>query len=390
MNHYEYIVLDEHKQSIIGQIWAESTDEVKIKLKLDGYVICQIKQLQSKALKWSFPTIITMSQQLGLLLQSGIPLRRSLALLTDTNRHMPYQTLYESIQRGQNLSTALQDMEFPPIGLALLESGEEAGTLGESLQYIANYYDREHKWRQKIVSAIAYPLFLLLLMNVFFLVTILFIIPSFSRVFATMHMELPWMTRGLFALGQSLREHPFMYIGMHVGLVGFCIYGYRNTSIRLQVHKVLWQLARRNLFLTALYYTNIVKVWALLLNSGISIIHMMKLTKQVWRNDWGKIGTDQVIEKLQSGYSFRDSLESSAIGNSFIWQLVTVGEESGELVAMLEHCYAYYESLLNQYINRLERLMEPILLAIMGIGIGVLVVSVMYPLFTSLSSLSGQ
>ena len=117
---------------------------------------------------------------------------------------------------------------------------------------------------------------------------------------------------------------------------------------------------------------------------------MMKLTKQVWRNDWGKIGTEQVIEKLQGGYSFQESLKSSSIGNSFIWQLVTVGEESGELVAMLEHCYEYYDSTLNQYIARLERLMEPILLSIMGIGIGILVVSVMYPLFTSLSSLSGQ
>ncbi|MCF0158247.1 MAG: type II secretion system F family protein, partial [Veillonella sp.] len=81
-------------------------------------------------------------------------------------------------------------------------------------------------------------------------------------------------------------------------------------------------------------------------------------------------------------------IEACSIGNPFIWQMVAVGEESGELVAMLRHCSKYYDSLLNQYITRLERLMEPILLSIMGIGIAILVVSVMYPLFTSISSLS--
>lgn len=196
------------------------------------------------------------------------------------------------------------------------------------------------------------------------------------------------MTRGLFVLGQSLREHPFIYIGVHILIVICTVIGVNNQRIQMSIHKRLWKLAHRNTPLTALYYTNVLAVWALLLDSGISIIPMMKMTKEVWRNRYGRICSERVVTMLEAGHSFGHSIEACSIGNPFIWQMVAVGEESGELVAMLRHCSKYYDSLLNQYITRLERLMEPILLSIMGIGIAILVVSVMYPLFTSISSLS--
>ena len=91
--------------------------------------------------------------------------------------------------------------------------------LGESLQYISRHYDWERQLRQKVMSAISYPIFLLLMMNVFFLVTILFIIPSFEKVFTTMHITLPLMTRALFALGQGLKNHPILvFIMQCVGI----------------------------------------------------------------------------------------------------------------------------------------------------------------------------
>ena len=227
-------------------------------------------------------------------------------------------------------------------------------------------------------------------MNVFFLVTILFIIPSFTRVFATMHIELPWMTKGLFVLGTSLREHPLLYISGHVVFIGILIYAFKQSAIRYRFDRWLWQLAQHNTFLTSLYYTNILHIWSLLLDSGISIINTIDITKHIWRNSYGESCSNQVYDMLCKGHSFCESLKSSSVGNPFIWQMVAVGEESGELVAMLNHCSHYYESLLTQYIARMERLMEPILLTIMGVGIAILVISVMYPLFTSISSLGGQ
>ena len=389
MNAYDYIAITTDQKRIQGILWADSEEEVKTKLKLEGYVICSIARSSGKTIRWRHKQVSTTAYQLGLLLQSGISLRRSLELLMDGSKTMLYRSLYEGIQRGQSLSEVLREKGFPSIALALLESGEMSGNVGESLQYIASYYERERKYQQKMVSAISYPLFLLFLMNIFFLVTILFIIPSFTRVFTTMHIELPWMTKGLFVLGTSLREHPLFYIGVHVGLIGVLIYAFKQPSIRYRFDRRLWQLAQHKTFLTSLYYTNILHIWALLLDSGISIINTIDITKRIWRNLYGEECSNHVYAMLCKGHSFCESLKSSSIGNSFIWQMVAVGEESGELVAMLNHCSHYYESLLTQYIARMERLMEPILLTIMGIGIAILVISVMYPVFTSISSLGG-
>ena len=391
MEAYEYVVKDENNETIKGLIWADSEQEVGTRLKRDGYKIYKITlQVNKKKHKWNHTMVVDVTYQLGLLIESGVPLRRALQLLCHGKRGLLYTALYESIERGQTLSQALRSEGCPAIALALLESGEAAGTLGESLQYISCHYDWERQVRQKVISAISYPLFLLVLMNIFFFVTILFIIPSFEKVFTTMHITLPMMTRALFALGQGLRAHPILVVALHCVALGSMTYAYRQYSIKRKVHRWLWQLAHQYQWMTCIYYTSMLKVWALLLDSGISIIHTMNITRPLWGNMYGAECSVNVEAKLLSGHSFEESLRTENIGNSFIWQMISIGEESGELVKMLEHCGHYYESILSKYIARLERLLEPILLTLMGIGVAVLVVSVMYPLFTSIAKLGGQ
>lgn len=390
MEAYEYVVKDKNNETIKGLIWADSEQEVGTRLKRDGYKIYKITlQVNKKKHKWNHAMVVDVTYQLGLLIESGVPLRRALQLLCQGKRGLLYTALYESIERGQTLSQALRSEGCPAIALALLESGEAAGTLGESLQYISRHYDWERQVRQKVISAISYPLFLLVLMNIFFLVTILFIVPSFEKVFTTMHITLPVMTRALFALGQGLKNHPIVVVILHCVGLGAMIFAYHQQSIKRKVHRWLWQLAHRYQWMTCIYYTSMLKVWALLLDSGISIIHTMNITRPLWGNIYGAECSEKVEAKLLSGHSFEESLRTENIGNSFIWQMMSIGEESGELVKMLEHCGHYYESILSKYIARLERLLEPILLTLMGIGVAVLVVSVMYPLFTSIAKLGG-
>ena len=391
MEAYEYVVKNENNETEKGLMWGDSEQEIATRLKRDGYKIYRISlQVDKKKHKWNHSMVVDVTYQLGLLIESGVPLRRALQLLCHGKRGLLYTALYESIERGQTLSQALRSEGCPAIALALLESGEAAGTLGESLQYISRHYDWERQLRQKVISAISYPIFLLLMMNVFFLVTILFIIPSFEKVFTTMHITLPWVTRALFALGQGLKEHPLMVIGIHSVVIGSIVLAYQQHSIRRKVHRWLWQLAHQYQWSTCVYYTSMLKVWALLLDSGISIIHTINITRPLWGNPYGSECSEQVEAKLLTGHSFEESLRNGHIGNDFIWQMVSIGEESGELVKMLNHCGHYYESILSKYIGRLERLLEPVLLTVMGIGVAVLVVSVMYPLFTSIAKLGGQ
>lgn len=391
MDAYEYIVIDSSNIKQKGIMWGESETEVAMRLKRNGYRIYRIGLHKcSTSHSWKHAMVADVTYQLGLLIESGVPLRRALELLRNGKRSLLYTALYESVERGQSLSQALRSEGCPPIALALLESGEVAGTLGESLQYISSYYEWEQQVRQKVLSAISYPLFLLLLMIVFFLVAILFIIPSFAKVFSAMHITLPLITRALFALGEGLSAHPLLIVGTHISFISILAISYKNKHIQRSVHRKIWQLIHRYQWFTCAYYTSMLKVWSLLLESGISIIQTIRITKPLWRNIYGIECSDLVESRLLTGHSLCDSLQQGQIGNSFIWQMIAIGEESGELVTMLQHCSHYYESLLTKYIQRLDRLLEPILLTCMGVGVGILVISVMYPLFSSIAALSGQ
>ena len=125
--------------------------------------------------------------------------------------------------------------------------------------------------------------------------------------------------------------------------IGALVFAYHQHSIKRKVHRWLWLLAHRYQWMTCIYYTSMLKVWALLLDSGISIIHTMNITRPLWGNMYGAECSEKVEAKLLTGHSFEESLRSENIGNTFIWQMISIGEESGELVKMLHHCGHYYE-----------------------------------------------
>lgn len=384
---YEAFTKDGYKKS--GTLLGHTMDDVAKQLKREGLIVLKIGEgVKAGRHRWKVSSVIEFSYKMSLLIESGIPLRRILDLVKGGDaKYIPYDPLYRDIQRGYSLSQSLRRLGFPTVGLALLEAGEAAGNLGITFQIIHEYYEKERKSRQKIISAITYPMFLFTLMVVFFLVTILFILPSFKKVFATMKIDVPIVTKVLFAMGDMASAY---WVPLSLGTILFIAtisYAYTQGPLGRTVDQWLWRKGQKHQLLSCVYYTNLLKVWALLLDSGISLLDTLTITKGLWINHYGQIQLDNMIKELQKGQSFHKALEVCHIGTPFIWSMVTIGEESGELVNMLTHCSGFYESILNRFISRLERLLEPILLSVMGIFVGVLVISIMYPMFTSISSI---
>lgn len=390
MEAYAYVAQTIEGQERKGQIWASSVDEVAIRLRHEKLYIVSITAVKKhRPKKWKHKDIIEFSYQMGLLIESGIPLRRIMELVSKRQSpRIPYQSICADVQQGKSLSQSLTNCGFPQIGIALLRAGEVAGTLGVSFQLIKSYYEKEQQHHQKIMSAISYPIFLLSLMVVFFFVAVLFILPSFKKVFITMKIELPLMTRILFSLGDLITNHSYTCVTICIVLVATMVIGYRLPTVKHRIHKRLWSQSKQWLWLSCMYYTGILRVWALLLESGISLLEALPLTEPLWQNLYGRERAQQISIALRQGQTFHTSLQDCDVGNEFIWDMVSIGEESGELVSMLSHCSHYYEAMLARYISNLERLLEPILLSVMGIGVGILVVSVMYPMFTSISAIS--
>ncbi len=370
--------------------WAETKETLAKRLQLQGLIILSIELVKGTHKFnncWTDKEIISFSYQMELLFNAGLPLRRIMELLIKKTSKIPYGSIKASIERGQSLAQVLEEHGLSALAVAIITAGEASGTLGTSFSLIKQFYEKRLLYRKKIVRTMIYPAFLLVLMIVFFLVTMFVILPNFRQVFITMHVELPWMTKLLFALSDILKEH-YMII-----MFSFCIcclgvtFLYRQKYIKYRVHKYIWNRGISLDWLAGIQYMSLLQIWSILLDSGISIIDSVKITQGLWLNCYGKVQSDALIEDLKSGHSFQSSLKDNHIGTPFIWDIVIVGEESGELVTMLAHCANYYETILDSYIKTLERLLEPILLSIMGLGIGILVATIMVPIFNSVSAL---
>ena len=391
MKEFTYRVKAEDGSVKDGTVWAESKEEALARLHSQFDLILSLGESSTSSRganhKWKAKQVILLAYQMELLLSAGLPLRRILELLSRKKGKIPYESLAAAIQRGESLSEGLKNLGYPPLAIALIEAGEAAGTLEASFGLIKVYYERQEKYRKKVLGMISYPIFLTVLMVAFFLVTMLVIVPNFKQVFSSMHVAVPLMTQVLFTLSDGLRHYYGQISLVVIALIGGFIACLRQKPVRQAIDRWLWKEGRRWEWLTAIQYMNLLHVWAILLDSGISLIEALQLTGNLWNNSYAKGQSLHMLDTLRQGQSFSQGLKDSDLGTSFIWDMVTIGEESGEMVAMMKHCSHYYEQVLEAHMQVVERLMEPVLLSVMGIGVGILVSAVMVPLFNAVSSL---
>lgn len=394
MKQFTYVVYDEKGVMQEDSLWAESIEEVKLKLVYRGWKIIRIEVIKGRKQtkrSWAYKDVVEFSYRMNLLLEAGISIRRVMQFLsTRPSKQIPYALINESIQQGHPLSQVLERTNFPLIGQALLCAGEAAGTVGQSFQQVKYYYEKQLEWKRQLWSAATYPLFLLALMLIFLGVAIGFIIPSFKKVLLSMNVPLPWITKCLFQIGDFVTNHlalcvmvPILLILGVVGLVS-------RPSIKYWLAKTCWQWGAQHEWFDAFFLTRMTEIWAILLESGVSMTELLRLSEHLWGNAYATELQQVVAQKVKDGASFSKALQSVGLGNEFLWELLLMGEESGSMVDMLLHCSQYYEQLTKRYMYKIQQLMEPLMISLMGIGVAVLVMAVMLPMFNSVTAIQGM
>lgn len=391
LQEYQYQGKNLNGEIVKGSIWAESENEVVDRLRRQGILITSLnvnkEKITKSRKKWKNKDVIKLAYQLEMLLNAGLSLRKIMELLTRQTSTLPFGAMRQSIERGQSIGSVLEEQSYPKLAIALVKAGETSGSLGVSFGLIKDLYERKSKYYKKIIGAISYPIFLLFLMAAFFVTAMVVIIPNFKNVFASMHIQVPFFTQCLFTVSDILLNYYGILALSLVGFIAFLIWCYRQEAVKLYVHRMLWLQGQKYTLLACFQYTNLLDVWALLLDSGIPLIESVQLTQDLLGNQYGKKQSLKLLGDLNGGHSFHQALKENYMGTPFVWTMVSIGEESGELAAMLKHCSLYYQSLMDSYVTLMERLLEPLLLVFMGLGVGILVAAVMMPLFTSISAL---
>jgi len=411
MSTYTYTARDQQGLVQTGHLDAVAEEEVVNILQHRGLLVTSISQkdLVSQVApaprRFRRPRLhgrvtmedqVLLCQQLATLVEAGIPLLKSLGVVS---AQMESQTLLLALEEvrhdvaaGSTFRDALarHPTVFPTLWLNLVETGEASGHLSQSLQQLARHFESVQHLRNEARTALTYPAFLALAavgVTIFF---VYWLIPKFSVMFATMEgMELPLLTRVLIGVSDAGRKYLLLIIPLVV-LAVYLLRQYLRTNTGQWMRDQLF--LRIPLFHMLFNYIQLAEFsrgLSTLLESGVPLLSSLEILETSATNRiYGK-AIGEVRECVKQGKTMADPMAQTGLFPPMTVQMVQVGEEVGELAKMMTRIAAYYEERVEIFIARLSRLFEPIAIVVMGGVVMVIVLSIFLPIFKIATSARG-
>ncbi len=399
MKQYRYKAKKGPTEIVEGTLTADTQDEAIDKVNGMGLVPVDIREdvltaevaKEHRKRRWqriSATNILAFYRQMGKLVKSGVSLPQAVYLVSQGLENETFQSVLEKIHKdirqGETFSAALgaYPKVFSPFDIGMIQTGEAAGRLDEVLKQIADYRETQRALMSKVRGAIAYPAFVLVMG--FFTVGFMLsnVIPKFSRFFADLGQELPWITRALIAVSSWMEQYGlFLFLGF-VGLVFFILALLKNPAYRLKYDGLLLRLPLAGKVLLKAEIARSARTLELLLKSGIPILKALRIAVPVT----GNLRVRQDIEAcrllVEEGGTVSEGLRRSSLFPAFARHFVSIGEESGNLDESLREIAEWYEKDTEEAVKVMTSLLEPLMILVIGGILGVVIIAVLLPVFS--------
>lgn len=394
-----YQARDQNGRSVAGTFAADSSAAVAAHIRERGMYVTSIKEkkeaLSIDAGAWleqfrkvSTKDLAIFCRQFSAMSDAGLPLVNCLNVLRQQTANpqlrQAAQEVLAKVQEGSSLTAALRAHPkiFPTVMTGLIHAAEMGGAMDIVLQRLSIHYEKEHTIQQKVKSAMTYPLAVALvsLTAVVFILT--FVFPTFISLFAGMKMELPWVTKQLIALSQLLQDDwPLLAAGAGL-LAGGGIYAYkRSPAVQTRVEEVVLRLPAFGPLLRNVAVARLTRTLATLLRGGMPLITALDVVRQAMTNRKMVKALEQSYVGVVEGATLAACFQGHPIFPPLVVQMVAVGEESGALDQMLDKIADFYEAEVDETVNRLSSIIEPVMILILGGIVGLIVAAVMLPMF---------
>jgi len=338
--------------------------------------------------------LLTFSNQLTTLLESGVILLRSLeviqAQIESENFYKVLARVTKRVEEGISLSAALAEHPrvFNQFWVSLVEVGEASGTMPVVLNKLGFYLKQQAEFKSTITSAVMYPaiLFVVCMGAVSFFA--LFVGPRFETVFSSMNVELPIITRVLLGTFRLIKEK-FLYFVAAIAIGVFLFKKWlRTTPGRHQSEKTLFSMPVVGKIFKLIIVERFASQMAILVESGVPILIALDIVERLVDNLTCSRVISQIKERVREGELLVGPMEKSRFFPPLTIQMITVGEETGELSKMLKHVAEFYQKEVETTMKRIGTVIEPFMLVFMGAVIGVIVLAMFLPMF-NISQLGG-
>jgi len=330
--------------------------------------------------------LIFFAVQLSTLLRAGIPLIRSLEIIRKGTPNPDFRTVIQalsgSVSGGTPFGVALRNQKgtFPWIWANLVDVGEATGKLPECLEEIGKYQEAAARVRGKILTAFFYPGVLTCAVIGAMAFLLIFIVPKFAVIFEQQKMQLPALTRAVIQISDLVRHQAYLFLLLFVPVIVIAYIIKNSYTARVSFDLFRLRMPVFGELLIQIAVIRFSRALSTLLKSGVSILQGLDIGGRLVENAYLEAGIRQVAKSVRSGQGLGAQLEARKLFPVFMTQLITVGEETGQIDKFLDLLATFYEERVDTFLTRLTTLLEPIMLVVMGGVIGTVVISMFLPI----------
>jgi type IV pilus assembly protein PilC len=393
---YTYRVRDRRGSLVAGELQADSRDLVLSRLREQGLIPLEIKvkskgvQREIKFLtrgKVKLKDLSVFSRQFATMINSGLPLLRSLAILEQQTESKELAKVVGAmrldVEQGTALSTAMakHPKAFGRLYVAMVRAGETGGVLDSVLLRLADTLEREVELRRKIKSAMAYPVVVMIVVVLILSAMLLFVVPTFKNLFASLGGTLPLPTRLLLAASEGFKKY-FLFVFVAVGAMIFAFRRWKKTDRgRFAVDRLKLKLPIFGQLFRKTALSRFARTLGALSRSGVPLLQSLDIVAETVENGVMANAVRDVQASVKEGESLAQPLSRHEIFPPMVVQMLAVGEETGALDTMLEKVSDFYDDEITATVDALTALIEPLLIVVVGGTVGVIVISLYLPMF---------
>ena len=399
---YEYDALSSKGKKLRGIVDAESTLAARQKLREGDLYLVDLREAaagekqdapHAKTVGTVFKRISQrdisiMTRQLATLLGAGIPLVNALVSIVSQTANTQLKKIMAQIKEGVNEGSSLAQSfsryprTFSPFYINMIRAGEASGTLDIVLERLADFNESQQALRAKVKAALVYPLFMFLIgsLVLFFLTT--FIVPRITSIFDEVHQTLPGITVFLITFSEFLKSFWLIIL-----LAGVALYtGVRYTIRKTRKGQYIWDRIKIRMPLIGsmvhkMAMARFSQTLSTLLRSGVPLITALSIAKNVVANTLIADAVDEAARDVQEGQSLANALAKSTLFPPFALQMIAMGEQSGTLEEMLAKIASSYETEVESGMMLVTSMLEPVMMLVMGLFVGIIVVAILLPIF---------
>lgn len=406
MTIYAYRARDDRGELITGTMEAESENELLTRLSNMGYNVVEVHNkdtgvfsvdaIMGKFKAFKKRDIILFTRQLSIMLHSGTTLSEALTTVCEQTKNEKLRFIIEdvrqNVQKGENFSTALSKHPeaFSDLFISMVQIGETGGLLDTVLERVALLGTQEMETQSRIISALIYPLVLVIVAFVVINFLIIGVLPKFVMVFNASGAKLPIPTRIVMGLSWIARKLWLPIAGFAV-LFLFWFRSRLNTdkAFKMKFHSSLLKVPIFGPLYSKIQIARFARVSSALIASGIPILETLRVVEKIMTNYAIQKAVGDIKAAISQGHSLVEPFKASGLFSPMVIQMISTGEKSGNLDQMLKEIANFYEPEVEYTIKNLTSLLEPFMLLTMGLMVGFIALSVLLPIFNLIKVFRG-